>query len=87
MYPVPAAGYGVPMSFTVVFKEEDFHPDGTPFGPIIVIDEEKRAADPKAQGIGIPYGYQPAWRIERPWGTLDEAKALAAELGAQLTAS
>jgi len=75
------------MSQTVSFKEEDFHPDGTPMGPITVIDEEKRAADPKAKGFGIPSGYKPEWRDERGWGTLAEAQALAIELGAEFRSS
>jgi hypothetical protein len=68
----------------VSFKEEDSDPDGTPIGPITVIDVEKQAADPKVTGMGIPFGYEPEWMDERDWGTLADARALASELGAEL---
>jgi len=68
----------------VTFKEESVRSDGATIGAICVIDEEKRAADPKARGMSVPRGYKPEWRKERGWGTRVEAKALAVRLGAEL---
>lgn len=61
--------------------------EGQPVGPCVVDDLAAAEADPLCQGFGMPYGYKPAWRDDRGWMTLAQARVVAAEHGVTLQVS
>ena len=67
----------------VTFKCEDMI-DGVPVGPCIVDDLTAADADPLCQGVGMPYGYEPAWREDRGWMSKPQARKVAAQYGVEL---
>lgn len=67
-----------------MFKCEGADDAGNAFGPVAVIDTEEAAKDPLAQGMGVPYGYEPAWRTDHGWQPKSYARALAESLGVEL---
>lgn len=70
----------------VSFKHEG-EERGEPFGPVFVIDLIGCAADPKADAMFMPYGYKPAWRIDKGWLLRSQAVAIAKMHGVTLNES